>query len=344
MLELYNMTSEEFCEYTLGMSIWDKRLLGAKRVFELEVVNKGWVFGENYSYSRSKVKVPLTCEKGHSVLISPDSFKAGIGCATCAGRTSGGDSFIGTEHVTCFGNTLTVVGLNRISRTRARIYDINCSICSKDTELFPVGNIVSHKGNILRGSVPCGCGKTTQWSKEQYEVKIKRYCAENNLIFNGYIGEWVGNNTYLNLTCENGHIWDTCRIHRVLSQKPASCKYCVYDNRDWGYYRNKAKDIDYLYIMRFTLGEESFIKVGRSFNVHKRINALARSGYEVKLMVKFSGLHEYVYKQEQEIHKVLREDGFYFTPSIHFAGDSECFKIESTIKVIPINLKILPLR
>lgn len=338
MNELYNMVDDEFENYCMNMSIWDKKLITAKRVFELNVIDRGWKFGEGYSYSKAKVKVPLLCEKGHNVTMSPDSFKAGMGCGTCAGRTSNGDYFIGTEHTTLAGNTITVVGLNRITVGKVRVYDLECSVCSKDEELFPKGSITSSKGNLLSGRIPCGCSKNYQWDKRQYTLKIARYCAENNLTFNGYVGGWRGNVTGVSFTCKNNHVWDTCKIHKVLGKEPAYCKYCIQEERNWGYYENRVLDTDYLYIVRFTSESESFIKIGRSFNVEKRIGGLLRSGYDVQLMLKFKGSHMDVYKQEQLLHKTLRKAGFCVTPLVSFAGDSECFKIEALLEYIDIKL------
>ena len=115
--------------------------------------------------------------------------------------------FIGTKFNTPKGGILTVVGkLPREPGKNAK-YQLECSICSKDTELFPE-LFTSGKSSLTRGSCPCGCSTSHKWTKEQYKIiiirKIKDKCK-----FLGFVGEFKGTKTKVKLCCLiDGYEWD----------------------------------------------------------------------------------------------------------------------------------------
>jgi len=55
-----------------------------------------------------------------------------------------------------------------------------CSICSRDTELFPEGSIVSSLGHLKEGKNPCGCGKIGKLKNYQWIVMLKRILKSKN--------------------------------------------------------------------------------------------------------------------------------------------------------------------
>lgn len=66
------------------------------------------------------------------------------------------NSFIGNKFPTPSGGVLTVVkGLPR-NKGKDTKYVLDCTLCSRDTELFPEGFSCT-KNHILNGKVPCGC-------------------------------------------------------------------------------------------------------------------------------------------------------------------------------------------
>ena len=92
----------------------------------------------------------------------------------------------------------------------------------------------------------------------------------------------------------------------------------------YGYYPERKDETDYLYILDF---DGKFIKVGRSFDIERRIPELQReSGIQevIKLRI-FTATHQGIYDFEQELHSELRERNFQ-----HYVGwSTECFENDS---------------
>lgn len=88
-----------------------------------------------------------------------------------------------------------------------------------------------------------------------------------------------------------------------------------------GYYLERRDEQDYLYILNFN---NKFLKIGRSFDVERRIGELQRlSGIQeiTKLRILVS-THQEIYSLEQELHEELRERNFQ-----HYVGwSTECFE------------------
>ena len=103
------------------------------------------------------------------------------------------DSFIGSTFPTPKGAIVTVVSSSNVV-WRCKKYLCECSLCSKDKELFPnLFPVV--KSSLLSGSVPCGCSKRTKWTASQNKVRIERKCVALGLRFIGFIGEYIGKDT-----------------------------------------------------------------------------------------------------------------------------------------------------
>lgn len=88
-----------------------------------------------------------------------------------------------------------------------------------------------------------------------------------------------------------------------------------------GYYPERKDEVDYLYVLNFN---DKFIKVGRSFDVERRIPELQReSGIQdiYKLRI-FTAIHQEIYDYEQDLHTELRERNFQ-----HYVDwSTECFE------------------
>ena len=110
-----------------------------------------------------------------------------------------GDEFIGktfgeSGQVKVLGWFGELVGSNKK-------YTVECSICKSDSELFGDGKFLITKNRLLIGSIPCGCSLSPRWSKEQYEIKIKRLCQEDGFKFIGWDGEYNSRNSKINVEC-----------------------------------------------------------------------------------------------------------------------------------------------
>lgn len=135
------------------------------------------------------------------------------------------DGMIGRK----FGKYQQVEVIDRglpVSKSHARNYTVHCSECAKDPELFGDGNFTTQKGSLVRGRIPCGCAKTPRWSKQQYEVRVKRECDKRDYTFLGFSGEWLGVKTMLEIQCnKDGFIWNSTNIDSFM-RKESGCLQC----------------------------------------------------------------------------------------------------------------------
>ena len=129
----------------------------------------------------------------------------------------------------CFGpeNKLMVVGWNGRKGTH-KFYILTCSACSQDPELFGEGYFKSTKGSLVGGSLPCGCSKKPEWSKDQYAVLCSRKAKELGYTFVGFTGEWKGVYTKVKMLCEKHGEWGSGIIHNLISAGNG-CPECVAD-------------------------------------------------------------------------------------------------------------------
>lgn len=112
--------------------------------------------------------------------------------------TKNQQEFIGTTFPTHKGGVLTVTGVVGKSSSNNAIFSLECSICSEDQELWKEGSITSSKGGLVKGSIPCGCGKP-KWTEEQAKIRVKRECITRGYNFHGWYGEYKGLETKLDL-------------------------------------------------------------------------------------------------------------------------------------------------
>lgn len=137
-----------------------------------------------------------------------------------------------TSHLRVFGNKsqLTVVGFSSDPKLPAKYYIVHCKSCAKDSELFGEGYFKMSKAAIGSGSLPCGCSRNTQWTKEQYSILVTRAAESRNYVFNGFIGDWLGARTRLSITCELHGIWETSRAGDFVN-KGTRCRQCAFAKR-----------------------------------------------------------------------------------------------------------------
>ena len=118
------------------------------------------------------------------------------------------DDFIGMTFPTPRGGVLTVIDVLPKVKGKAKQYICECSICSKDEDLWYKGSITTVKNGLVYGRIPCGCRKNTQWSARQYNVKIHRECVTRGYEFLGFCSTKVKSDTRIFLKCKSDdHEW-----------------------------------------------------------------------------------------------------------------------------------------
>lgn len=129
--------------------------------------------------------------------------------------------FINTVIQLTNGNVLKVCERDQTSGR----YILECSLCSKDSELWPYGSITSTKSDLNRGRTPCGCSKAVKWSEDQYKTKVKRYCCERGFEFLGWSGVYKNNLTKVVIKeTVSGDIWDSSPIKTLLTKRTGNPK------------------------------------------------------------------------------------------------------------------------
>jgi len=136
------------------------------------------------------------------------------------------NDFVGSEFETPKGGTLKVVSLlTERESGGAKRYGLECTICSKDHEVWPASSIKSNKGNLVRGRIPCGCSRGINYSLDQLFMLVKRKLESKGLEFNGFSGEDLGIRTRLNINCKKHGPWSTSWALTVL-RNDSGCPKC----------------------------------------------------------------------------------------------------------------------
>lgn len=206
-------------------------------------------------------------------------------------------------------------------------WEINCPQCSKDKYVIAGvcdGKFKILKGDIDKGVVPCRCSHAFRWTQEQREFQIKDAIKPLKGIFKGWVsGGYKGRSSKF--------LWVCCRGHEdtkdVLSfMRGSRCTTCYKEDKTYGYYPKRRNDEDTLYLLRFHYKNESFYKIGRSFNLSRRISTMC-DHYTIKVCATFSSKHERVYMLEQCLHRLCKKE--HITPMVPFKGSvNECFTPE----------------
>lgn len=160
--------------------------------------------------------------------------------------------------------------------------------------------------------------------------KCKEICNEMNYEVIGFVNGYKNNKTT--------RFEYICKIHGKQNvnyghfiNKGCRCGDCWRDKQKGvgngnGYYPERKEEQDFLYVLNFN---SQFIKVGRSFDVDKRIYSLKFESEipksKIHKLAIFTATHKEIYDLEQELHKELRVRGFQ-----HYVDwSTECFDNDS---------------
>lgn len=179
--------------------------------------------------------------------------------------TKNQQNFIGTQFDTPKGGTLTVIGVAG-KKSNITLFSLECSVCSGDKGLWPSGSIISSKGNLERGQIPCGCAKKTFWTEQQYEVLVKRESKRRGYVFIEFEGDRKGKDTKLKLhNPVNGNTWEST-IHNFINHGrgcPLESKY----NKIWNTAEREDQIKNVLFVEggRFVGWEDDYKNVRSKF-------------------------------------------------------------------------------
>lgn len=134
---------------------------------------------------------------------------------------------------------LSIFGKNGYSK----IYNVFCSICSEDTELFGDGIFTAFGSNLKKGYLPCGCGKRPLWTEDQFKVLCNREALRRGFVFYGWAGDFVGNKTLCKLSCNKHGDWNSTDInHFFMGRGCPGCKSEVCSENAKGNTHSRLED------------------------------------------------------------------------------------------------------
>lgn len=115
------------------------------------------------------------------------------------------------------GSTLKVIDLFKNENTGRWMYIVECSVCSKDKELYPEPLIIERYAAKSRGSVPCGCSAIPKWTEYQQKIRVERVCKNKGYILEGFVEEKLGDKTHLQLyNPSSGNRCESCTVSNLL--------------------------------------------------------------------------------------------------------------------------------
>jgi hypothetical protein len=174
------------------------------------------------------------------------------------------------------------------------------------------------------------CGRTIfkqlrTYTKEKFIIKAQK--VHNNL----YSYKDV---MYLNTKTK---IEITCNLHGNFLQIPSDhlqgkgCSFCAKENVGWSItkWKNKGKDkLAKVYIIKCWDENESFLKIGRTFNtVKRRFGTYRDLPYNWVIVKTFeSKNYEEIWDKERYFHRKYKD--FKHIPLKTFQGKTECFSIK----------------
>lgn len=92
-----------------------------------------------------------------------------------------------------------------------------CSKCESDPELYGNGVFKTTTSPIDNKAV-CPCDSTCFTHTEaQQSILVRREAERIGYLFSGWYGDYNGSKTYLNLSCPEGHSWNTTSIVKFLT-------------------------------------------------------------------------------------------------------------------------------
>ena len=200
---------------------------------EENITFKGFI-GE---WKGNQTKLNLTCSKGHEFTPAINMFLRGQRCPKCKRIKLGALKSITKEE---YYERLKPIFINENIKFNGFIGEWKGSktrlnlTCSQGHEFTPIIN------NFLQGQRCPKCAGNYAFSKKEYYERLKPIFINENIKFNGFIGEWKGNQTKLNLTCSKGHEF-TPAIYNF--QSGSRCSKCT----KYGYNASKK---GVLYIQR----------------------------------------------------------------------------------------------
>lgn len=226
------------------------------------------------------------------------------GCSKQRGKTlqqnHGVDDFIGETKQQ--GSSVITIMECLGGKGNQRRYIQECTKCSLDEELWPYGSIVTTKSNFEGKPWPnCGCNPSrVLWKEFQAKVICERIALAKNLKFLGWSNsKYTGtNSTRIILDCPYHGISTNTRIDK-FKMREGGCAPCANEFGVYGWYKDKEFHTDFIYLIKVTNTNEYFYKIGRTFNINRRLKQHRNNkNYTFDLVAYKEGTHKQIFELE----------------------------------------------
>lgn len=149
-------------------------------------------------------------------------IRLNTGCPSCAGNFP-------KDHVGLTIGTCTVLEYTRRPNGGNKSYNVFCSTCATDPELFGDAIFESSIGNFMVGKVCCGCNPVRKWTDHEYKVLVSRAFKGHPFSLKGII-RVNKKATQGVFTCELHGDWQNS-LNNVIngSQKCPACSVAMQD-------------------------------------------------------------------------------------------------------------------
>lgn len=150
---------------------------------------------------------------------------------------------------------LKVVGIHGKGSGYTAMFRIECEICSKDKELFPLGYFVSSKSDLVKGQIPCGCSRRPRWNKDQWIIRASRVGKQKGFDVVGYVDEFTDCTTKIRCRCiHDGCEWSP-RLDNIVNNNHG-CPECGQNKKKKEFLLPQEKVVDKCTDMCTTFGYE----------------------------------------------------------------------------------------
>lgn len=198
----------------------------------------------------------------------------------------------------------------------------DCRVCAED-DFSKLGGLPyrfeASTGAFGSSSLFCRCSGSHVNTLDEWNYLVSSICNEMCIRMLTTLEDGCTSKTRLNWICKEGHV--RSNILECFIRNSGSCRKC--NSGCNGYYPKRVDEQDNLYVYLF---DDSYLKVGRSFNLKDREKSLKQASdtKDLKLILSYKGEHKNVYDTEQYIHSILRDHNLSFPTQ----WTIESFKLE----------------
>lgn len=198
------------------------------------------------------------------------------------------------------------------------------------------------------GCTKCGIEKRRKSKTYTTEKFISKAKVKHSNFYDYSFVEYSHNSDKVHIVCpKHGKFTQAAYVHlygqgcpecgvekTTLAKQADPCK------NGWSYSKWKSrgennKDFDgfKLYIIECTDGDETFIKIGKTFTTVAKRYYGSRLPYNWRVVTSVVGTAEYISSLEEELHRNLNSAGYKYTPKKKFDGSNECYKCNYTEEI-----------